>query len=96
MLDSGLCPSLNSGEILVTRRQLTTFSVTMSSTQFSTKIQTTISPHSQEPYTTRTYPSVAELDATIAKVSQAQKQWAKVSLDQRIQIATKFVVGLAL
>ncbi|KAF9065108.1 succinate semialdehyde dehydrogenase [Rhodocollybia butyracea] len=63
----------------------------MSSTQFSTEIQTTISPHSQEPYTTRIYPSITELDATIAKVAAAQKQWAKVSLDQRIQIATKFV-----
>ncbi|KAF9060029.1 succinate semialdehyde dehydrogenase [Rhodocollybia butyracea] len=66
----------------------------MSSTQFSTEIQTTISPHSQEPYTTRIYPSITELDATIAKVAAAQKQWAKVSLDQRIQIATKFVLTM--
>ncbi|GJE94023.1 succinate semialdehyde dehydrogenase [Phanerochaete sordida] len=55
------------------------------------EIQTTITPHSQKPLVERTYPSEAELDATIQRAAEGQKQWAKVSLQERIQIGRKFM-----
>ena len=55
-------------------------------------IQTTIIPHSQQPLVSRTYPTEAELDATIQRAADAQKQWAKVPLKERIQIGRKFMV----
>lgn len=56
------------------------------------KSQTTISPHTQTPLVTRQYPSAQELDTIIASSAKAQKEWQKVSLDDRIRIAEKFTV----
>ncbi|KAF8202922.1 succinate semialdehyde dehydrogenase [Pholiota molesta] len=52
---------------------------------------TTITPHSQQPYIQRTYPSDAELDAHIARAAEAQKSWSKVPLEERIAIGRKFM-----
>ena len=57
------------------------------------KDQTTITPHSQQPLVTRTYPSPQELEEVILSSVDAQKQWVKVPLSDRIAIANKFVVS---
>lgn len=57
------------------------------------KSQTTITPHSQEPLVTRTYPSESELDALIQKSAKAQKEWAKVPVQERVAIGRKFMVS---
>ena len=57
------------------------------------KDQTTITPHNQQPLVTRTYPSPQELENVILSSADAQKQWAKVPLSDRITIANKFVVS---
>lgn len=56
-------------------------------------IQTTLSPHSQQPYVTRTYPTESELDGKIARAVEAQKSWKQVPLEERIAIGRKFMVG---
>jgi len=56
--------------------------------------QTTIIPHSQEPYVTRTYPSAEELDKLIQSAVIAQKAWNTISLQDRIAIARKFIVRI--
>ena len=53
--------------------------------------QTTIIPHTQEPYVTRTHPSPDELDAAIEASAKAQKEWAKVPLTGRIAIGRRFM-----
>ena len=58
---------------------------------FSETEQTTISPHNQQPYVTRQYPSAAELDAQLDKAAAAQKAWARVPLKERIAIGYKFI-----
>ncbi len=55
--------------------------------------QTTITPHNQQPFVTRTYPSQLELDGIIRRSSLAQNAWARVSLKDRLAIGTKFVVS---
>jgi acyl-CoA reductase-like NAD-dependent aldehyde dehydrogenase len=55
--------------------------------------QTTITPHNQQPFVTRTYPSQLELDTAIRRASLAQNAWARVPLKDRIAIGTKFVVS---
>ena len=55
--------------------------------------QTTITPHNQQPFVTRTYPSQQELDAIIIRSSVAQNAWARVPLKDRLAIVTKFVVS---
>ncbi|KAF9782526.1 succinate semialdehyde dehydrogenase [Thelephora terrestris] len=55
------------------------------------KDQTTITPHNQQPLVTRTYPSTEVLEKVILCSADAQKQWAKVPLSDRITIANKFV-----
>ncbi|KAG5643914.1 hypothetical protein DXG03_009486 [Asterophora parasitica] len=55
------------------------------------EIQTTIAPHTQAPYVQRTYPATADLDAAIACAAQAQKPWAQVPLESRIQIGRRFI-----
>ena len=59
----------------------------------SSKVQITIAPHTLAPVVTRTYPSDAELDALVDGMYEAQKKWAAVSLEERIQIGWKFVVS---
>jgi acyl-CoA reductase-like NAD-dependent aldehyde dehydrogenase len=56
-------------------------------------LQTTIIPHSQEPYTTRVYPSIEQLDEVIQNALSAQKAWNAVSLADRIAIGRKFTVS---
>ncbi|VDB99752.1 unnamed protein product [Peniophora sp. CBMAI 1063] len=58
---------------------------------FSETEQTTISPHNQQAYVTRQYPSSAELDAQLDKAAAAQKAWARVPLKERIAIGHKFI-----
>ncbi|RXW16564.1 hypothetical protein EST38_g9298 [Candolleomyces aberdarensis] len=53
-------------------------------------IQTTISPHNQQPYVSRTHPLPQDLDATIQKAAAAQKEWAAVPLEKRIAIGRQF------
>ena len=57
-------------------------------------IQTTITPHNQSPFVTRTYPSENELDNTIANAVIAQKAWSAVSVADRVAIGRKFMVGI--
>lgn len=56
-------------------------------------IQTTITPHNQTPFVTRTYPSEDELDKFIAKAVAAQKAWSAVSVEDRVNIGKKFMVS---
>lgn len=60
------------------------------------KDQTTIIPHNQQPLVTRTYPSIQELEKVILSSADGQKHWAKVPLEDRITIANRFVVCVAL
>ncbi|EEB87864.1 hypothetical protein MPER_14610, partial [Moniliophthora perniciosa FA553] len=53
--------------------------------------QTTIIPHSQEPYVTRNYPSESELDTAIRNAQTAQKAWAKVPVEEKIKLGRKFM-----
>lgn len=54
--------------------------------------QTTIIPHNQEPYVTRTYPDEAELDTILQNAATAQTAWRKCALKERLEIGHKFVV----
>ncbi|KAF8804769.1 NAD-aldehyde dehydrogenase [Phlegmacium glaucopus] len=54
-------------------------------------IQTTITPHNQNPFVTRTYPSDDELDKLIANAVIAQKAWRTVSVEDRVIIGKKFM-----
>lgn len=56
------------------------------------EIQTTITPHSQQPYVRRTYPTQDELDGIINRAVEAQKNWAQVPLAERIAVGRKFIV----
>ncbi|KAG8901408.1 hypothetical protein FRB99_005319, partial [Tulasnella sp. 403] len=53
--------------------------------------QETISPHNQEVFVTRQYPSPQELDVAVERSAQAQTLWQQTSLDERIQIAERFM-----
>ena len=52
--------------------------------------QTTITPHDQSPYVTREL--TKDYDSIVQKGSKAQKSWAKVPIERRIEIGTRFVV----
>ena len=54
--------------------------------------QTTITPHSQKPLVTRTYPSTEDIDGIVKAAHIAQKSWGSVSLEERIAIGYKFMV----
>ncbi|KAJ8073530.1 hypothetical protein PM082_011806 [Marasmius tenuissimus] len=54
-------------------------------------VQTTITPHNQEPYVSRTYPTEAELDGYLKKAQVAQASWSKVPLKDRVAIGRKFM-----
>ena len=60
--------------------------------QTTTTMQTTITPHNQQPYVTRQYPSKEQVDISIAKAKAAQKAWSQVPLSERIEIGRKFMV----
>lgn len=55
-------------------------------------VQTTISPHNQLPFVSRTYPTEEDLDVSIKKAHTAQKSWSKVSVKDRIAIGRQFMV----
>ena len=55
-------------------------------------VQTTITPHNQNPFITRIYPSEDELDKLIANAVIAQKAWSAVSVEDRITVGKKFMV----
>lgn len=56
------------------------------------EIQTTISPHNQAPFCTRTYANETELDKKLLNAAQAQEAWKRVALKERIAIGYKFMV----
>ena len=56
------------------------------------EIQTTITPHTQKPLVSRSYPSEDELGVMIQNASKAQQAWCKVSLEDRVNIAQDFMV----
>ena len=58
------------------------------------KTQTTITPHSQAPLVTRTYPTEEELDAAIRRAGEAQRAWARVPVEERVQVGRRFIVSL--
>ena len=58
-------------------------------------IQTTITPHSQLPFVTRSYPSESQLDDIIKASATAQTVWKAVSVQERIEIASRFIVSQA-
>jgi acyl-CoA reductase-like NAD-dependent aldehyde dehydrogenase len=53
--------------------------------------QTTIIPHSQQPYVTRTYPTSDQVDATIVASAAAQEKWKLVPLKERMAIGSRFL-----
>ncbi len=53
-------------------------------------LQTTIAPHDQSRYVTREL--TTDYDSIVQKGSTAQKSWAKVPTETRIEIGTRFVV----
>jgi acyl-CoA reductase-like NAD-dependent aldehyde dehydrogenase len=53
--------------------------------------QTTIIPHSQQPYVTRTYPTSDQVDAAIVASAAAQEKWKLVPLKDRIAICSQFL-----
>ncbi len=55
-------------------------------------IQTTISPVTGKPVLTRPLLNEEQLDAVIGNAAKAQKSWRKVSIDERIAIAEKWMV----
>ncbi|KAG5335263.1 hypothetical protein C0989_001646 [Termitomyces sp. Mn162] len=59
-------------------------------------IQTTITPHNQQPYVHRTYPTQEQLDGIITNAVEAQKKWAQVPLAERIAIGHKFIENFKL
>jgi acyl-CoA reductase-like NAD-dependent aldehyde dehydrogenase len=59
----------------------------------SIPMQTTISPNDQSPVCTRPLVSEEQLDVVISDAVKAQKSWKKVSIDERIQIAEKWMVN---
>lgn len=56
-------------------------------------MQTTISPHNQQPYITRTYPDEQKLDAIIDAAAAAQKIWRYVPLEKRVEVGREFMVS---
>ncbi|TFK22364.1 succinate semialdehyde dehydrogenase [Coprinopsis marcescibilis] len=53
--------------------------------------QITITPHNQQPFVARTYPSELQVDQAISKAAHAQKAWAAVPVKERIEIGNKFM-----
>ncbi|KAH8105450.1 succinate semialdehyde dehydrogenase [Cristinia sonorae] len=53
--------------------------------------QSTRTPHSQQIYVVRAYPSKEEVEQKINRAAAAQKSWSKVPLKDRIAIGRKFM-----
>jgi acyl-CoA reductase-like NAD-dependent aldehyde dehydrogenase len=69
-------------------------SIVLTTTMDQTHSQATITPHTQSPLVTRTYPSDVELDAVIHNAAKAQKEWGRVPVKERIEIGRKFMVSI--
>jgi acyl-CoA reductase-like NAD-dependent aldehyde dehydrogenase len=54
-------------------------------------MQTTISPHTQESYCSRNLSSPEEVSATIAKSREAYLSWKDTSVDERIEVCTRWL-----
>jgi acyl-CoA reductase-like NAD-dependent aldehyde dehydrogenase len=67
-------------------------SLAPNSTAFSDTEQTTISPHTQQPFVTRVYPSADALAASIDRAAAAQAAWRRVPLQERIAVGRRFIV----
>ena len=67
--------------------------MTWLSNQITVMAQTTISPHNQKPFVTRSYPSETDLDGIIERSTIAQKSWSRVPIRERIDIGWKFIVS---
>ncbi|TFK51481.1 ALDH-like protein [Heliocybe sulcata] len=64
---------------------------TVSTHSFSNTEQTTISPHTQQPFVTRKYPAEAEVGDAIRRAKDAQAKWREVALEERVKIGEKFI-----
>lgn len=56
--------------------------------------QVTLSPHTQETLVTIQYPSPQELEVAVERSAQAQLLWSAVPLEDRLQVAEKFLVSI--
>lgn len=61
------------------------------SSSFDLYVQTTISPHNGQAYHAETYPVSNDLDCTLERAAQSQKEWIKATLDERIAKGRKFI-----
>jgi len=62
------------------------------SSSFDLHVQTTTSPHNGLPYHVENYPSSGDLNRILENAAQAQKEWMKTTLDDRIVKGRKFIV----
>jgi hypothetical protein len=69
----------------------TTATANLSDQYKSKTMQTTISPYTQEPYCSRTLCSPEQLSATIAISQEAHVSWRDKSVDDRIEICTRWL-----
>jgi hypothetical protein len=77
-----------------TNAQESTNNITsLSSKMPAIPMQTTISPNDQAAVCTRPLTNEEQLDVVIADAIKAQKSWKKVSIDDKIQIAEKWMVS---
>ncbi|EKM75670.1 hypothetical protein AGABI1DRAFT_116267 [Agaricus bisporus var. burnettii JB137-S8] len=54
-------------------------------------VQVTVTPHTQQPLVSRTYPVQEDLDAAILKAHTAQKSWSSISVKDRVAIGRRFM-----
>ncbi|XP_006463932.1 hypothetical protein AGABI2DRAFT_194578 [Agaricus bisporus var. bisporus H97] len=54
-------------------------------------VQVTITPHTQQPLVSRTYPVREDLNATINKAHIAQKSWSRIPVKDRVAIGRRFM-----
>ena len=57
------------------------------------ELQTTISPHNQQPFVIRTYPEERQLGTIIQNAKNSQRLWSRVPLKERIATGYKFAVS---
>ncbi|KAF7761486.1 hypothetical protein Agabi119p4_9478 [Agaricus bisporus var. burnettii] len=54
-------------------------------------VQVTVTPHTQQPLVSRTYPVQEDLDAAVLKAHTAQKSWSSISVKDRVAIGRRFM-----
>lgn len=80
------------GEALrIIRPPITSFPLHLILIYIMAGIQTTISPYTQRPVTTRQTLTSQELSSVIDKAVAAQKKWQSVSLDDRCALVAKWM-----